>query len=308
MASCGNNATASRQNHQDLDNVPLVLAHGLSGWRKVSGVDYFFRVPQHLKSLGYRVYVTEVPPWAGVARRAEHLARQIDLITQRSLSNRVHIIAHSMGGLDARYAISRLGMASKVSSLTTVATPHRGTPLADGYDRINAPATHPIQDFSADFWIWTLGGFKEHSDTAAAVHSLAVDDASHFNTTVPNVPAVRYYSFAGRTLGHPGRGICDDGIWPNPPTVDWAPLELIGPAMMLSGDPQGAPIANDGLVTVESAKWGIFMGCLPADHVQLIGHPLLVMSVPPHWDHLDFYARWAEELTSGQARQYPEAR
>src|SRR5262249_5187529 len=38
----------------------------------------------------------------------------------------VHVFAHSMGGLDARYMISRLGMAKRVLSLTTIATPHRG--------------------------------------------------------------------------------------------------------------------------------------------------------------------------------------
>jgi len=43
----------------------------------------------------------------------------------------VHIIAHSMGGLDARHMIVDLGMADKVASLTTIGTPHRGTVLAD---------------------------------------------------------------------------------------------------------------------------------------------------------------------------------
>ena len=37
-----------------------------------------------------------------------------------------------MGGLDARYAISRRGLAERVACLT-VETPHRGTPLADAF-------------------------------------------------------------------------------------------------------------------------------------------------------------------------------
>ena len=36
-----------------------------------------------------------------------------------------------MGGLDARYMISRLGMDRQVLSLTTIGTPHRGTTFAD---------------------------------------------------------------------------------------------------------------------------------------------------------------------------------
>lgn len=46
--------------------------------------------------------------------------------------SRLNIIAHSMGGLDARYyAISWLGLAERVASLTTIGIPHLGTPLAD---------------------------------------------------------------------------------------------------------------------------------------------------------------------------------
>src|SRR5204862_5513379 len=50
----------------------------------------------------------------------------------RSISApRVNVIAHSMGGLDARYAIARLGAADKIASLVTIGTPHHGTPLAE---------------------------------------------------------------------------------------------------------------------------------------------------------------------------------
>ena len=45
--------------------------------------------------------------------------------------DRVVIIAHSMGGLDARYMISRLGMDDRVTALVTITTPHRGSPYAD---------------------------------------------------------------------------------------------------------------------------------------------------------------------------------
>src|SRR6185369_6230360 len=59
--------------------------------------------------------------------RAEALAGCVRALPSR----KVNILAHSMGGLDARFAIARLGLADRVASLTTVATPHRGTALAD---------------------------------------------------------------------------------------------------------------------------------------------------------------------------------
>jgi len=40
------------------------------------------------------------------------------------------LVAHSMGGLDARHLIARLDPDRRVKSLVTVGTPHLGTPLA----------------------------------------------------------------------------------------------------------------------------------------------------------------------------------
>ena len=71
--------------------------------------EYFRGVREHLEAKGHRVYVSRVSPLAGVRRRAEQFAEQLANID----AEKVNIIAHSMGGLDARYAISRLGLAGE---------------------------------------------------------------------------------------------------------------------------------------------------------------------------------------------------
>ena len=56
-----------------------------------------------------------------------------------------------MGGLDARYLISRLGMADRVLSLTTLGTPHRGTSFADwGVSRLQR-YLRPLLEFQPTF-------------------------------------------------------------------------------------------------------------------------------------------------------------
>ncbi len=57
--------------------------------------------------------------------------RRIKEILEETGSDKVNIIAHSKGGLDSRYAISCLGAAPYVASLTTINTPHRGCEFAD---------------------------------------------------------------------------------------------------------------------------------------------------------------------------------
>jgi triacylglycerol lipase len=111
---------------------PIVLVHGLFGFDRIAiggaTSDYFRGVRAHLEALGNDVFVVRLPPHAAIAERAASLAEQVG----RLRAPRVNLLAHSMGGLDARYAISRLGLAPRVASLTTIGTPHRGTPLADG--------------------------------------------------------------------------------------------------------------------------------------------------------------------------------
>jgi triacylglycerol lipase len=84
--------------------------------------------------------------------RAQQLATQIEQLG----CERVNIVAHSMGGLDARYAIACLGMAPRIASLTTIGTPHRGTPLAN---------------------LGALAAIRDLTPRRMAAFNLAVDDA-----------------------------------------------------------------------------------------------------------------------------------
>lgn len=153
---------------------PIVLCHGLMGFDRLGigaiSTEYFRGVAAHLESLGNTVFSPTVPSAASVEERASALNAAV-----RALGvPRVNLIAHSMGGLDARYAISRLGLAQRVHSLTTIGTPHRGTKAAD------------VGNFlmRALFGRHDLQAVKDM--TCAAMHG--------FNEVVPNMPRVRYGS------------------------------------------------------------------------------------------------------------------
>ena len=77
--------------------------------------------------------VPEVHFADSVKLRSQRLAQEIQTFLERTdvQSKKVHIITHSMGGLDARRMIVDVpGMAEKVATLTTIATPHLGSPAA----------------------------------------------------------------------------------------------------------------------------------------------------------------------------------
>src|SRR5262245_52520495 len=111
---------------------PIVLVHGLFGFNsfKIAGweaLNYFRGVGEFIKSKGNRVTAPALPPMAGVTERAAQLAQ---FIRETHPGEKVHLLAHSLGGLDSRYAISTLGLSDQVLSLTTLGTPHQGLPVA----------------------------------------------------------------------------------------------------------------------------------------------------------------------------------
>jgi triacylglycerol lipase len=214
--------------------LPLVLAHGLLGFDSV-GVwpitrHYFNGVPARLAADGCQVHRTRVAPLGSIERRAEQLAAQIGTLDAR----RVSIIAHSMGGLDARYAISRLGLAEQVAVLVTVATPHLGTPLAGRSDGSAGARLGQLLD--------RLG--------AEAIADLTPAHLATFNEQVPDVRGVEYLCVVAAAASasdvHPMLR----------PSYRWL-LEHAGP--------------NDGLVPAASQRWGEIVLELEADHWAQIG-------------------------------------
>ncbi len=92
---------------------------------------YFKGIGSYLTIKRVKVFSVNVPFADDIEERAKSLKKQILRILKNSESNNVHIIAHSMGGLDSRYMIANLDMADKVASLNTIGTPHNGTCFAD---------------------------------------------------------------------------------------------------------------------------------------------------------------------------------
>ena len=61
---------------------------------------------------------------------AAQLAEEIEAIVAETGYERIHVVGHSMGGLIARYYVTRLGGDERVHTLVTLGSPHHGTYLA----------------------------------------------------------------------------------------------------------------------------------------------------------------------------------
>ncbi len=202
------------------DDRPLVvLVHGVigNGCQLAGRADvakYWSDVPGALRDAGFDVLVPDLPHKGSVRDRASSLTSFLGPYGDRG----PHLLAHSMGGLDSRYALTILGMPAR--SLTTVGTPPWGSPLAELSAAAGGLAVFVGGLFPAHQWL---------SD--AAVHALTPSACALVNAAVKDVPGVDYYAVAG--VHEP-----DDGLL-------WTlPTRLVGA--------REGP--NDGLVSERSAR------------------------------------------------------
>lgn len=232
---------------------PIVLAHGLFGFSelrlaaRLPAVQYWHGIKDALEANGTSVFATSVPPSSSIAVRAAKLAQDIAARQkeQQDAPQPVNIIAHSMGGLDARYMISHLqsGSSVRVASLTTIATPHRGSPVADFF--IDTDSKSPIH-LPKLYGLLSRAGFGTEAFEQLTTRYLA----ETFNAATPDVPGVRYFSYGADIGAHPSL------------------FSVFRQPYLVIRDKEGP---NDGLVSVQSSRWGEYQGTLVGvSHLDLI--------------------------------------
>jgi len=111
---------------------PILLVHGV-GFRDNLFFKYWGRIPIYLERNGAKVFYSNTNAWGTIEKNSATLVKRIDMILAETGVEKINIIAHSKGGLEARYLISSLGYGGKVASLSTIATPHHGAKAMDIY-------------------------------------------------------------------------------------------------------------------------------------------------------------------------------
>ena len=212
---------------------PIVLVHGIF-FRDWQIVNYWSRIPKELIRNGADIYYGGQQSAAAVAQSGAELKATILKILNETGAKKVNIIAHSKGGLDARYAISKLGLAKYVASLTTIGTPHRGCLFVQFLiDKLPKGIIQFIaQRYNSLFQM--LGDRKP--DFLAGVLDLTPKQCEMLNQEIPNVDEVYYQSVVTVMKGAFSA--------PFPLNLSYLFIKYI------SKEP------NDGLVTRFSALWG----------------------------------------------------
>jgi len=181
---------------------PLLLVHGVF-FRDSEYFNYWGRIPKDLEENGASIYYGNHHSAASVSDCGNELANRIKEIINETGCEKVNIIAHSKGGLDSRYAISKCGMADFVASLTTINTPHRGCEFADYLLNIMPSGLKEAVASAYNTTLHKLG--DENPDFIAAVTDLTASSCERFNNEIFDASGV-YYKSVGSKMNQASSG------------------------------------------------------------------------------------------------------
>lgn len=229
----------------------IVLVHGatMGGSKLKIGPlnfgDYFRGIPELYKTTKTDVRIAEQPTDSSIGERAALLKNYLETDLK---GKKVNIIAHSLGGLDARYLVSIL-KSDQVVSITTIGTPHLGTPLADW-------AVKQTKEQTLWYKFFKLLGF-DMKQRRFLFEITTKSMQEKFNDRVIDSPKVKYFSvqtkasFSDFTMS----------------------FMLWFPARWLESEHNGlAAMGHDGLVPLVSQTWGEEIATLELDHLAQINH------------------------------------
>ncbi|RJP42060.1 MAG: alpha/beta fold hydrolase [Desulfobacteraceae bacterium] len=263
---------------------PIVLAHGMGASAEILGiVDYWWGIPGALRDEGAKVYITSVNGMDSTRNKANSFKTQFLQIKAVTGAAKLNIIGHSHGTIYTRDAITNLGLAGAVASHTSIAGPHRGSAVADVVIGIVPNSMEWLVGDTLDFIYAFLFGDTNPNSLQNGYDLTRPYMINTFNPNTPNMSGVYYQSYAAKikTMAINARNWYFIATWP----------------ILL-----GYEGANDGLVSINSAKWGTFRGTeegawysAGCDHLNIVDQ---LFGFTPGFDAPGFYVNIAKDLKS----------
>lgn len=225
---------------------PIMLVHGIA--LKEGRIFHAFgKIGKKLKAQGYNIHIGRHDGFGTIENNAAQLKAQIEEILVKENAEKVNLIAHSKGGLDCKYLIRELNMEDKIASLTTLCTPHSGSPIASWILKYPKFMVKIIA-FWLNFWYRIFG--DKHPDSLTVCKQLQLHDNDE--EALPFSDKVYCQSFSSTM-----RKTKDDF--------------LLGIPLFISKRIQSSE--TDGVVPVESTMFGNYRGdCMPdsVSHSQMV--------------------------------------
>lgn len=213
---------------------PILMVHGM-GFRDRKILCYWGRIPKILRQRGARIFFGNQDANASIEYNAAVLKNSLKKCLAESGAGKVNIIAHSKGGVEARFLASSLGMSRHIASITTISTPHNGSATMDKIMKLPKPIMK-AGSLITDVFMAISGDGKP--ETYRCLEQLTTSYMAGFNRKNPDVEGIYYRSYAFEMK--------------NPFSDIFMAVPYIAVKLMDGG--------SDGFLTAEEVSWGDFRG------------------------------------------------
>jgi len=213
---------------------PILLVHGV-GFKQAEKLRLWGRIPETLKAHGARVFISNQDAWGSFESNARQLKAAVNRILEDQQAEKINIIAHSKGGIDARVLASMPDMRDHIASITTISSPHHGSKSLN-WIPLAPDLLKRLVSTVADTFLILTG--DDNPSFAFVCQNLSASSMLEFNGLfpIPDTIFVQSYSIVQKKLRT---------------DLFFAPTLLV--IRLVEGE-------NDGLVAKNSAVFGNYQG------------------------------------------------
>ena len=303
---------------------PIVLVGGIDD---TPVFDWNPNIAAAIEAGGGIAFHVSPSAWQPTPRRAADLWASLTSLKRTSGAEKLNLVCYAVGGIDCRYLVSAGGLfamdatqraevIASIASITTISTPHRGTRVADAAILALQSST-TVEVLQTIFGVTAPAVIPDDATLVKTLHGLTVDALTAFDAATPDEPSIYGQSFAGvsELLGQRSaqdetatQKLCVDDGGVAAYQRGATSVDALNPILMVTApfshtarDRRGIVVSSpsDGMISLASAPWAHFRGCVGADHYDVIGQIGNRTRDPlTGFDARDFYVWLAADLAT----------
>jgi len=228
---------------------PVVFVHGFGMRDNLKFLPYWGSVVKFLEGKGITTYLSGQDAFTLIDIAALQLKDRVEEILYNTGAEKVNLVAHSKGGLDSRLLATLPGMRSKIHSITTICTPHRGTSFTHIVRNLLRKRNLEKASFRVLAHLSKAMGDRL-TNVEETIEQLTPENMAFFNLRVPDVEGIIYSSYACQIdQSHPS----------------WWQRKKEQAIYAHEG-------SNDGVVAVSSMIWGNYCGIILGENGECVSH------------------------------------
>lgn len=170
---------------------PVILVHGI-GVSAITEKRLWGRIGKAFEDAGFLVFYSSQDSCAVLNENVKQLKARICAVLETQNCEKVHLVCHSKGGIEARAAVHDPKLIGRIASITMVSSPHGGSETAAHLIQ----AYRRLLKFISFFWnrFARLGGDMK-PDILGSLRDLTPENMRIFNAQTPDRPEIVYMNY-----------------------------------------------------------------------------------------------------------------